>query len=357
VPNDLLRAARERCPSRRLPGMGAVSSASRDAEPAEGAGVADGDELAAIELSRRAAASDVGGETLTRLEAAFDDLAIAYPVTPPSVLLVRLRQHLSYVEKLTDARKTLAEHRRLLVVGGWLSLLAATVHIDLDQQPAASARLRTAAGLAEDADFDEIRAWCCETEAWRLLTGGKHHRAVELSLAAQHLAPAGSSIAIQATAQEGRARARLGQSGETYAAIDRVHALTAPLAHSHRPEHHYRYDPAKAIAYTATTLAWVGDTAAETYAREVIARLAPDDDVGKWPRRVASANLDLALALIVGDRVDEACHAAGSAIASGRVVPSNHWRVEEVVAAVERRGVREARDLREAFETLRGPSG
>jgi hypothetical protein len=40
-----------------------------------------------------------------------------------------------------------------------------------------------------------------------------------------------------------------------------------------RPEHHYRYDPAKSDAYTTTTLAWIGDPAAEGYARQVLARL------------------------------------------------------------------------------------
>jgi len=311
------------------------------------------DELAALELGRRVAASDVGDETLTRLEDTFDDLATAYPVTPPAELLPRLRQQLAFVMSLMDARKTLTEHRRLLIVGGWLSLLAATVHIDLDQQSSASARLRTAASLAKHAHFDEIRAWCFETEAWRVLTDGDYRRAVELSKAAQYFAPTGSSVAIQAAAQEGRAWARLGQSKETYSAIDQVHDLVTPMAKPERPEHHYRYDPDKSVAYTATTLAWVGDTAAESYAREVISRLNPSDDAQKWPRRVASANIDLALTLVVRNRLDEACHATHQAIASGRIVPSNHWRAAEVISAVEARRLPAAKDLRDAFETMR----
>ena len=69
-----------------------------------------------------------------------------------------------------------------------------------------------------------------------------------------------------------------------------------------QPEHHFRYDPDKTVAYTATALAWVGDVAAEEYARELIRRLAPSDDVSSWPRRAASANIDLSLALLVGNR-------------------------------------------------------
>ena len=138
------------------------------------------DEIEAQELARRAATSDVGGETLDRLEMVVDDLAVAYPGTPPAELLARIRRHLTYVSRLVDGRKTLDEHRRLLVAGGWLSLLAATCHIDLHQFPAGAARLRTAAGLAKQAEHAEIAAWCLETEAWQALTTGDYRRAVVL---------------------------------------------------------------------------------------------------------------------------------------------------------------------------------
>lgn len=311
------------------------------------------DEQDALELARRVAASDVGEETLTRLESMVDELAMLYSKTPPSALLGRIRRHLGYVNKLLDVRKTLDEHRRLLTAGGWLSLLGATVHIDLNQQQAATARLTTAASLATHTGHDEIHAWCYETEAWRVLTAGSYPQALKLSQAAQALAPTGSSAAIQATAQEGRTWARLGQPKETYAAIARVTELVSPLPKPSQPEHHYRYDPDKAVAYTATTLAWLGDPAAEGYAREIITRLSPGDDVQKWPRRVAAANLDLALALLPANRLDEACDAALNAIASGRVVPSNHWRAAEVVKAVESERLPEASDLREAYEAMR----
>src|SRR2546425_5853781 len=277
------------------------------------------DEMDAWELARRVQASDVGSATLERLERAFDGLAMAYPKADPAELLRHVRKHSAYVVKLLDGKKTLSEHRRLLVIGGWLSLLGATVHIDLMQDGAATARLETAATLAREAGHPEIEAWCFETEAWRVLTDGDYAQAVDLSRAAQEIAPATSSAMIQATAQEGRANARLGEATETYSAIERVQALSAAIGSPDRPEHHYKYDPAKALSYTAATLAWLGDVAAEPYAREVIKRLSPSDDVTKWPRRVASANIDLALVLLKEDRLDEACDSARKAILSGRV--------------------------------------
>ncbi|WP_308416858.1 helix-turn-helix transcriptional regulator [Streptomyces sp. AJS327] len=315
------------------------------------------DELEALELARRVAASDVGRETLSRLEGAFDELAMKYPASAPKDLMKQVRKHSSYVTHLIDARMTLGEKRRLCVVGGWLQLLGATLHIDLNQEQSATARLQTAATLARQAEHREIEAWCYETDAWRVLTDGEYGRALKLSKVAQAIAPTGSSVAIQATAQEGRARARLGERHGTYVAIERVHQMAGTVTELRGKEHHYQYDPGKSLAYTATTLAWVGDRAAESYAREVIAQLTPADDIEKWPRRVASANLDLALSLLGSDQLDEACDAARRAMLSGRVAPSNHWRAWEVVRAAEARGLRETSDMREAYHSMRSSPG
>ena len=117
-----------------------------------------GDEIAALELARRAGASDVGDAVCEGLELAVDDLATAYPSTPPGELLPRVRVHLDYVTGLLDGRATLAQRRRLLVSGGWLSLLAATLLIDSHQDHAGNAYLRTAAQLAREARHDELAA-------------------------------------------------------------------------------------------------------------------------------------------------------------------------------------------------------
>ena len=305
------------------------------------------DEIEALELARRAAASDVGDVTLTRLETAVDELASSYATAQPAELLDRTRRHLRYVAQLMGARKTLAEHRRLLVVGAWLSLLAATLHVDLEQHGPAVARLAAGGSLAEECEHDELRAWCLETEAWRVLTLGRHRTAADLSRGAQRLAPAGTSVLIQATAQEGRALARLGDARGTQHAVERVNRMASPMTAPDQPEHHYRYDPAKATSYTATTLAWVGDPAAVDVAREVIARLAVLDAHGGRPRRLAVARLDLALSLIRGGHVEEAVHHALAAVASRRVAPSNRWRAQEVLGTAEAVGTGAAAPLRE----------
>jgi DNA-binding XRE family transcriptional regulator/tetratricopeptide (TPR) repeat protein len=314
------------------------------------------DELETMELARRVDASDVSDGTLTRLEQAADELAMAYATASPEELIPRIRKHLAYVARLVDARKTLVQQRRLLVVSGWLSLLGATVHIDLRQQGAAEARLTVARQLAEHAEHREIHAWCLETRAWDVLTAGNYRQALQLSQQAQALAPRGSSAHIQATAQEGRAWARMGNSRQTRDALDRMVKLVGPLAVPEHPEHHYQYDPGKAMAYTATTLAWVGDPAAVEFASAVIEQLQANADGVPRPRRAASARLDLGLALLAAGRPDEASSEALAAITSGRVVASNWWRATEVMVGVQRAEIGEAAELREAYETY-APGG
>lgn len=307
-------------------------------------------ERAAAEWMQRATASAIGGDTLDRLESAVDELAASYPTTPPAELLVRICQHLGYAGRLMDSRKTLAQHRRLLVAVGWLSLLAGTCHIDLGETSAAAARGHLAWKLADEAEHREIAAWCLETRAWHQLTSGEFAGAAELSRAAQSLAPKGSSAFIQATAQEARALARLGDSKGTYEALRRVARLVSGLSMPERPEHHFRYDPAKSDAYVATTLAWLGDPTAESYARHVLAELTAAAITR--PRRIASANLDLGLALVAADKPDEAAHVALAAVESGRLVPSNYWRVSEVVSGIEGHGMPDAAVVRGAFHDI-----
>jgi transcriptional regulator with XRE-family HTH domain len=324
---------------------GRLAATLRPAGPDE-----DESEIEAIELARRVTASDVGPETLDRLERAVDKMAMGYATIPPAELLPQVRRHLGYVSSLIGARKTLEHQKRLLVVGGWLTLLRATLHIDLRQCLAADAFLAAAREFAGQAEHREIAAWCLETQAWDVLTGGDYRQALQLSQHAQEIAPRGGSAFIQATAQEGRPWARIGDQVETGRVLRRVEKLADARPAPEHPEHHYQYDPAKAHSYAATTLAWADDPAAEAVARDVITELERE---GARPRRVASAKLDLGLALLAAQKPDEAAATATDAIRSGRIVASNWWRASEVVAGVQRAGVIEASDLREEYEAFR----
>jgi transcriptional regulator with XRE-family HTH domain len=339
--DDLLGAGGE------LAALAAPQAPEAAQPPPAGPGLDD--ETAALDFGRLAAASDAGEITVQRLEQAADSLAAAYHRTPPAELLGRVRLQMGYAGRLLDGRSTLDEHRRILVAGGWLSLLAATCLIDAGRNAAAAAHLGTAAQLARETGHAEIAGWCLETRAWQVLTAGDYRGAVTLAQAAQRAAPPGSSAFIQATAQEGRAWARLGAKPEAYEALARTEALASRLLPPDRPEHHYHYDPAKSQAYSVTILSWLGDPAAETRARKVLARMDGSGAAPPRPRRAAAARLDLGLALAAAGRPDEAAATALRAVTSGLLVPSNYWRAGEVIAAVNGRDVSEARELEDAY--------
>jgi transcriptional regulator with XRE-family HTH domain len=308
-------------------------------------------ELEALDLARRVSASDVGETALARLERVVDELAVAYLTTPPRQVLDRTRIHLRYVGNLLGARKTLAEHRRLLVIGGWLSLLAGTLHIDLEQQAAALARIRTARSIAEEAGHEELAAHTMETEAWRALTLCDFRRAANWAQAAQQRARVGSTAYIQAAAQEGRALARLGEPVAACVVVGRVGRLAEPLGRPEHPEHHFRYDLVKATSYTATTLTWIGDPAAAEHAREVVRSMATGGLAGGRVRRLALSRLDLSLALMQRDEAEEAAQVAVTAMRS-RLFGSDLWRASEVVDRLEEFGTRVAAPVREVYREL-----
>ncbi|MGH3973334.1 MAG: hypothetical protein ACRDS9_08410 [Pseudonocardiaceae bacterium] len=93
--------------------------------------------------------------------------------------------------------------------------------------------------------------------------------------------------------------------------------------------------------------------ASEHHARHVVATLTHEAEADRWPRRLASANIDLVLTLLLTDRLDEACAVAQASMLSGRLVASDHWRALEVVRTVEARDLPEAADLREAYGLMR----
>lgn len=152
-----------------------------------------------------------------------------------STPLPDIRRHLHYVGQLIDKRATLDQRRRLLTVGGWLSLIAATVDIDLHQRHAAGARLATATSLAEQTSNSELGAWCLETQAWDALTEGRCKLAVDLAQTAQEMAPGSGSAFIQVTAQEGRAWARLADDRATRDALRRVERIVCVALTYSRP--------------------------------------------------------------------------------------------------------------------------
>lgn len=178
-----------------------------------------------------------------------------------------MRTSARQIGSLLDGRATLTERRRLLTAAGWLALLASTLHVDLGQRRAAGAARNAAGSLSRETEHDEI-------DTWAALVDQDWPRAASLAAAGEAAAPSGSPAAAQLAVQAARAAARLGDGPAVRAALRRCATDLERQSHERPPDHHFYFDGQKFELYTGTALAWLGDPAAEDYARHAAARAA-----------------------------------------------------------------------------------
>lgn len=302
-----------------------------------------------LALAARAEVSDVGSATVESLEEVTDLLARAYATTEPHLLLGQVRWRAAELGALLDRRTTLAQRRRLLVVGGWLALLGATLRVDLGDRTGAVGARSAAASLGRETGHPELSAWAVEIAAWTALIDRDWSRAARLAADGEALAPAGTPAAVQLAAQQARAAARLGDGATVRAGLARAEHGVDRQSGGRPADHHFTFDGRKLDGYTATALAWLGDPGGEHVAQEVADRYADGP-----ARRLATARIDLGLVLARQDRADEAARLGVLAADSGRLVPSNRWRVAELDAALAgRRDVPEVAELHERVRAAR----
>jgi transcriptional regulator with XRE-family HTH domain len=218
-------AAADRSPP---PGPGPEAAPLADPVPDAWAGPGAGAVVDAMELARRAEASELGAAALAGVERAVARLRRAASATPPRELIPAVRAQLRYVGRLLEGRLTLGRHRRLLVAAGWLSLLLARLHFDAGDREAAEAGRDAALRLARQAGHAELAAWAVEALASWALVDGRFREALDLARAGQDLAPPASAAAVQLALDEAQAWASLGDRDQA-AGARRLAALTSAM--------------------------------------------------------------------------------------------------------------------------------
>ncbi|WP_336216820.1 hypothetical protein [Nonomuraea sp. LPB2021202275-12-8] len=131
-----------------------------------------------MELAQQLQASDVGTGTLEALAEAVDLLCRAYPVVPASTLRDRTQKRLAQINHLLAGRLTLAQHRELLVITGWLTALLGCVHYDLGEREEAETARRTAFEMGRQVGHGELVGWVHEMSAWFALVEGRYEDVV-----------------------------------------------------------------------------------------------------------------------------------------------------------------------------------
>jgi transcriptional regulator with XRE-family HTH domain len=242
-----------------------------------------------IELARRAEASDLGSGTLELLDAAVDRMCRDYPTEDPVELSQQAARHLRYVTNLLGGQLTLAQHRELLVMSGWLAaLLACTCYDAGDARAAETARVMTR-DFGTQAGHAQLVAWSFEIAAYFALVEGRYRDTVALSEAGLEHAGA-TNAAVQLALQAARGYARVGDP-RAREALSAGNAVLGRLPVPEHPEHHFVFDRGKYEFYAGTILTWLGDddTALE-HAEEVMRQC---EAAGGWPMRLGMSLLDV----------------------------------------------------------------
>jgi DNA-binding XRE family transcriptional regulator len=182
----------------------------------------------AVEVARRAEASQLGPGTLAGVERTVARLRDAADGTPPGELLPAVLAQLRYVGRLLERRPTLAQHRRLLAAAGWLSVLLARLFFEAGDREAAEASRDAAFRLARLAGHAELAAWSVEALAGWALADGRFRDALELARDGQDLAPPASAAAVQLALDEAEAWTALGDPAQAAGARHQA-ALTRAM--------------------------------------------------------------------------------------------------------------------------------
>ncbi|MEU4833301.1 hypothetical protein [Streptosporangium sp. NPDC023615] len=256
---------------------------------------AEADLYGTMELAQQLQASDVGTGTLEALAEAVDLLCRAYPVVSAATLRDRTQKRLAQVNGLLGGRITLAQHRELLVITGWLTALLGCVHYDLGEREEAETARRAAYEMGRQVGHGELMGWAHEMSAWFALVEGRYEDVVTSARMGQAVAGQ-SSAQVQLTLQEARGLARIGDRREADKALTRGADALAKLPLPGNPDHHFVFDHAKWVFYAATAYTWLEDNErAEEHALETIQMHTRPDGTSNAPMRVADAHIDLGI--------------------------------------------------------------
>ncbi|MEU4404147.1 hypothetical protein AB0F88_06455 [Streptosporangium sp. NPDC023963] len=256
---------------------------------------AEADLYGTMELAQQLQASDVGTGTLEALAEAVDLLCRAYPVVSAATLRDRTQKRLAQVNGLLGGRITLAQHRELLVITGWLTALLGCVHYDLGEREEAETARRAAYEMGRQVGHGELMGWAHEMSAWFALVEGRYEDVVTSARMGQAVAGQ-SSAQVQLTLQEARGLARIGDRREADKALTRGADALAKLPLPGNPDHHFVFDNAKWVFYAATAYTWLEDNdRAEEHALETIQMHTRPDGTSNAPMRVADAHIDLGI--------------------------------------------------------------
>lgn len=291
-----------------------------------------------LEFVSRLRMSDVCTATLDAIRITAERLCCEYPCADPVALHSEATTWLRRVTSLLDGKLTLAQHREVLVLAGWVALLVGCLDYDLGRRTAAEATRRAALSLGQEAELPEIVYWSAEMAAWFALTQGNYPTAIQAAdVPLPSTTPLG--VSVQLAAQRAKAFARLGDRVQMEAALCQGRLLLEGTVAPANPDNHFVVDPEKLDFYAMDCYRVAGDNPrAQAHAYQVVrTAIAPDGTVRR-PMRLAEAQLTLAVIAVRHRDLELAVHEGLCALSSDRrSLPSLLWVASEVAGEMAER--------------------
>jgi transcriptional regulator with XRE-family HTH domain len=306
-----------------------------------------------LELVERIRHSDLDRAALDTLTITVERMCSEYSYLPSADLRREGQAWLAKLVRLLDSRLTLAQHREVLVLAGWLALLVGCVEYDGRDLRAAEAARRAAASLGQEADHAGVMGWAQEMTCWFALTQGRYRQVIEAAQAGRAVA-AHEPVAVQLAAQEAKAWARMGDRRQVELALERGRVLLESLPYPDNLDNHFTVDPDKFDFYAMDCHRRVGEDATATvYAREVLRKSSAPDGALRSPMRAAEAHTTLAVAAAREGDLDGAIESGTTAIEIPRQsVPSLLMVTDDLVTELRQRYEREPGAI-DYFDRLR----
>lgn len=291
-----------------------------------------------VEILTRLHRSDVDEPTLNALRVTVDRLCSEYPYMPSEQLLIEGRQWMRRVVDLHKKSLTLAQHREVLALSGWLALLVGCVEYDIGQRHGAEATRQAALSLATEAGHPEVAGWGWEMRAWFALTTGDYRGVIAAAQAGAETA-ADHGVAVQLAAQEAKAWARIGDRRQVEVALDKGRKLLEGMPYPSNVDHHFVVDPGKFDFYAMDCYRLVGENRLASGLAEEVLRTGTDfDGTERSPMRNAEARVTLGVVAAREGDLEQALTLGEQALAGERrSLPSLLMTSRELAAEVRRR--------------------
>jgi hypothetical protein len=150
------------------------------------------------------------------------------------------------------------------------------------------------------------------------LTTGNYHGVVTAAHAGIEAAPH-NPVAIQLSAQEAKAWARIGDRRQTEVALDKGRRLLEAMPYPDNLDHHFVVDPTKFDFYAMDCYRHLAeDRLAGTLANEVIQASTDFDGTERVPMRLAEARITLGVVAARQGDLEQAIHHGTHALSAPR---------------------------------------